>query len=227
MKSVTLKQVADMAEGMFYQDLRAQDAFFEGAHFKWLCAQTYSTLLNKEFTERKLRNKMTEGFSFVEISPSWLVEEDSDVEKGNDGIAYFDTTNPIFSFDFDAMSSGLQMLRAVGKCCGDLIRISFKDKWQYCRAPLTKDSYFYQGVNRVELIGRACLPEKVSVWYVPALDIENNDSVMAEGMAIPVITTVLNLMFAAKNGEVVDMSNNANSNAQPATETDPSSIPKQ
>lgn len=210
-----------MAMGLFFQDLRPSDAFFDRDHFKFLCVATYNKLINDEFDQAKLRNKMMEGFSYVEVSPDWLLKEVIKVETDDKKkVKYAIPKSKIFSFGFDNMSSGIQMVAPIGECpCGDLIRISYKDKWQYCRAPITSDTYFYQAIDRVEFLGlTSCIPDEVEMWYIsqPASDDDNSE--IADKQVMPIITTVLNVMFGAKNGEVIDMTNDANSNAQPATE---------
>lgn len=209
----SLIQIASLAQDMFYQDYAPRDAFFSIDDFKKLCIATYSKLINDGVNSEKYKNKSTEGFSSVEIPVDWLIEEVVSIEKvKNQRIAT--TQYDIFSFDYDAFAIGLQYVEKVDGPCDKFIKISPMDAWSMDTLPYTTNVYYYKkSSNKIYFIERHCVPEKVLLRYIPAMDMSDDSSVMSESLVMPVITTVLQLMFGAKSGNIIDMSDDSNLNS--------------
>jgi hypothetical protein len=212
----TLRQVGDMASALYYQNYKTDESFFDLAHFKFLLATKYNELLLAEFNANKKLNKILTGFSWYEISPSWLVEETVtpvwDCEK-NQYVATL--SQNVFEFDYDAMSSGVQYVRMLCADCGNVVRITQRDLISLCYMPVNAQiMYYVKGDNKLVFVNGNCdlSKQKFEVFYVPAVDCLNDDSAIHDDKVNPMIIEVLNLMFGAKNGNFVDMTNDSNPN---------------
>lgn len=220
---VTLRQVGDMAMGLYYQNYKADEEFFDLAHFKFLLAAKYAELINDEFKANKRENKMLTGFSWYEVSPSWLIEETTKATYDPDRKEYsIELKNNIFDFEFDAMSSGVQFVNMFGyDCGGNVVRITQKDLIGLCLMPRNSQlMYYVKGKNKIVFKNANCdlSKAKFDIQYIPAIDCENDDSEMQSEKVNDMIVEVLNLMFGAKNGNLVDMSNDSNPNKIPVKE---------
>ena len=224
--AVTLKQVGDMAQDLYYQDYKADEQFFDLPHFKFLLATKYAEILNAEVKINKAENKVLTGFSFLEVSPDWLIWETVKVKRIVGGKPQAELPTSIFSFDYDVVGSGVQFVNMGDSACGELVRISMNDVYALCRMPVTSQIFWWvKGSNKIlfENVG-ACNIDEVEVGYIPAVDCNNDESVMSEDKVHAMITEVLNLMFGSKNGNIVDKTNDSNPNTSPATEINTSSI---
>lgn len=212
----TLRQVGDMASALYYQNYKTDESFFDLAHFKFLLSAKFVELLLAEFEANKKLNKILTGFSWYEISPSWLVEEVVTPKWDSERNQYVATLSQnVFSFEYDAMSSGVQFVRMLCAECGNVVRITQRDLISLCYLPINSQiMYYVKGENQLVFVNSGCdlSKQKFEVSYVPAIDCQNDDSIIHEDKVNPMIVEVLNLMFGAKNGNFVDMTNDSNPN---------------
>lgn len=224
---LSLEKVAQLGQDLYYRNYKHESEFFDEVHFLYLCCSTYAKLINDMFQEDKKRNKDSDGFSYVNVSGPWLVSEDCEVKQdgeAKDGTGkYLETKMPVFCFDFDALASSVHsVLKKVKGQCGDLMRISNKDLWKLDHTPKTSDIFWYQMGERILLPNLTCDPGKLHVNYIPALLPTNPTCTVPETMVDGIITTVLQIMFGAKNETpVVKMANNSNMNTNPASDIPP------
>lgn len=216
--SVTLKQIADMAEDLYYQNYKADDQFFDLAHFKFLLATKYAEIINDEYKANKLLNKTLTGFSWVEISQDWLITESVEIKRDKDEMSA-ELSQGIFGFEFDALSSGVQFVN-IGGQCGELVRISINDRFAVCRMPITAQIMYYVKGSKIIFVNMNCDVKEAEVMYIPSVDCTNDDALLSDYKVHPMITETLNLMFGSKNGNIVDMTDDSNPNTSPATELD-------
>lgn len=218
----TLKQIGDMAMAMYYQNYKSDDQFFDLAHFKFLAVNKYTELINDEANSNKLQNRGLTGFSFMEISSEWLIEETLKLQRDNKkNYHYVETERTPFPFDYDAMGSAVQYVSLVGNQCGELKRMAITDKWQLCGLPATSTIFYYVEKNRIIFPNLTCNVKEIEVQYVPLVECSDDNSAMHEDKVHDIIALTLNLMFGARQGTMVDMSNNSNPNIVPAGEIDP------
>lgn len=216
----TLKQIGDMASALFYQNYRADDQFFDLPHFKFLIATKYAEIFNAEYQRNKKENRLLTGYSWVEISPDLLYTETlplkQDVKNKNQW--YVELSQNIFLFNWDAMASGVQFVN-IGGDCGSVVRISKNDVFALCHMPVTDQAMYYvESANKIIFVNYKCQGGNPSISYLPAIDCANDDSVIGDEHVNQIIIEILNLMFGAKNGNIVDMSNNTNPNTVQQTE---------
>lgn len=229
MKRFSLGEVVAQATDMFFRDYPSGGAFWDEDNFKANVIAYLAKLINDEYDDRKQRNKVLEGFSSTEFSSSWLVEEKCKVVRDDDG-DWFQTSIAVFEFTFDALASGILSIEKLGKCnctCGDIIRLSNKDYWKYERLPKTSNVYWSAKLDKVFFPCSQCLPEEFRVTFLPAINMDTDvDCAMVpEPYVTPVITTVLNQMFGAKDGTpFIDKSNDGNPNQAGTSELDKNTL---
>lgn len=218
---LTLRQVGQMASDLFYQNYKADDQFFDLEHFKFLLAAEYVKQVQAESTANKRENKQFSGFSYIEVSTYWLKTERVKVTT-EDGVKTAVLTQQPFQFNFDSVGSGVQYVETVaeGKTipCAEVIRIAYNDKWMACAMPPNQTTFYYVKGDKIHILNSHCNLQEIEVSYVPAPLCYEDDDFIHQDKAHDIIRTVLNTMFGAKNGNIVDMSDNSNPNSNPATD---------
>lgn len=207
-----LIDVATLAEDLYYQDYAERDKFFDIDDFKYHCAAAYSTMLDDEFQIVRKENKAEYAVSNVEISSGWLVSQEVpaatyDEEKKE---WYAKTDNNIFTFKFDAFGNGLNGVRPCGRKC-NLKKISNQEIRFEDIIPVTPDIYYHlQGKNRIVFSKNPNVP--LTLFYIPEVIGNDNNCVLSDAMVKPVIMATLQLMFGAKQGNVVHEADDGNKN---------------
>lgn len=227
-----LRMVGQMAADLYYQNYKSDDQFFDLEHFNFLLAAEYVKLIKAEATQNKRQNKIDTGFSYIEISPYWLKTEKVSVTEV-DGKKISTLTEPVFQFDYDAMGSGIQEVytvnnntHTVNTPCGEVQRVSRNDRWIACAMPPNaKLFYFVSGNKTIEFVNVHCNLKEVEVTYVPGVECIGDDFEIHQDKVHDIIRSVLNTMFGAKNGNIVDMSDDSNPNTTPATELSNVAVP--
>lgn len=217
-----LADLSQLALDMYYQDYAPDDAYLDMDHFKMVAASTYANLLAVELRNMKMINKQETGFSYVEITPNLLVYETTKVNK--EGTQYLaKLTQDVFSFDYDRLSLGVQMIDMVGE---EVLRISMSERNALKRTAFTNKIFAWvRNANEIAFISQKDINGKsVTIGFVPKVDFANDESEIAADLAIPLITQVLNLMFGAKNGNVIDKRNDSNPNIFPTGEVNKESL---
>jgi hypothetical protein len=226
---MTLDVVAQMAKDKFYQDYAPDDAFFDMDHFKLDVMAFYSTMLADEFRRLKREARMETGFSFLEIDGSFLVHKKAKVERVDGHLQVTLPTKP-FSFAFDSMSTGVQGVDLVGTN-EQMIRIAYAERHIVSRSATNNKIYYFvrsdkTNTNLIFLGTRDISGHEVEVGYIPSISLENGacEGEIGDDMVMPVITQVLNLAFGAKNGQIIDKSNDSNPNTIAQGEVNPNSL---
>jgi hypothetical protein len=218
-----LIDIASLAEDLYYQDYAERDKFFDTDDFKYHCASAYSTMLDDEFQAWRKANKMETGFSNVELSAGWLVtqtfkETDAQYDEGNQRW-YILLENSIFTFKFDAFGNGLNGIRPYGNSC-NLKKISNQEIRFHDIIPVTPDIYYFvEGKKRIDFLKKPTFP--VTSYYIPEVIGNDNNCVISDSMVKPVIMATLQLMFGAKQGNVVHEADDGNKNNVLPQQTNP------
>lgn len=202
-----LIDMAEMAEGLYYQDYATRDAFFDKRDFMDHCAQYYSKALNELFQAKRVESKKEIGFTDIEISPSWLIFEDAEM-KCESSRCIVTTQHDIFSFDFDNYVYALDSVFAPEV---ELRRINRTEANFLSLMPtIDRVLYWVREKNKVEFTKH--VKGKLTLGYIPVVVGNDHNSVLSDNIAADVIKAVLNLMFGAKQGNVVDETNDGNLN---------------
>ena len=207
-----LQYAAQMAMDLYYQDYAPRNAFFDMDSFMFQFAITYSEMLDAEFQAQRVMGKQETGFANIEISSAWLVEEllTTQYVKSKDKVCLY-TSTPIYSFKWDSTGNALQGIRPVsGK--NRYRKISLNEIRFDHIVPTSSFIYYYLN-NGKEIEFVHGIPEQeVIAKYVPVVVGNDPDCVLADGIVAAVIKETLTVMFGAKNGNIVQMANDGNSN---------------
>jgi hypothetical protein len=222
-----MADTAQMAMDMYFQNFKTDEDFFHLYHFTYLCGIAYARILEDEFKEARAQSKAESGYTTYDIAlqSDWLIEKELDVKKHEDredDAYYVDLPVRPFSFPYDPYGYGIQSVRGKGQC-NNFVRATSRIEQQLCVMPTTSRIFYFPQAKRLELRNMFCHLDKITVVLLP--DIEDPE-LGPDGGDIPkskedmVIGRVMQLMMAARNGTVVDMSNNSNPNKALATEID-------
>lgn len=193
------------------------------------CAMVYAKLLQDEFAQGKLLSRQATGFSTVEISADWLQQIEVLIDKKKCDACNYEICLPeqIFSFSYDAMSSALVSITPVSCECPEFVKIGVRDGWQLKGMPNTGKTFFNViGRNKIKFEKSSYDLEgaKVLITFVPAIDHTDAKALIPQTKELPILNTVLQIMLAAKNGNVIDKSNDQNPNATIETELNKNSL---
>lgn len=221
---IKLDQVAQMGLDLYYRNYKHDADYFDMPHFLFLVCATYIKMMNDMYKDEKMRNKDSDGYSYITLSGQWLTTELCEVKKDEKlGVHYIETQMALFTFDFDALCSSIHSItKGPGAKCGDIMRLSNKDYWKLDHLPTTSDIFWYQMGEKILLPKLSCNPGKLIVNYLPSVSPTNQTCSLPETTVMGIITTVLQVMFGAKNETmVVKMVNNDNPNVTPESELSP------
>ncbi len=208
----SLEEVAARARDLYNQDYPDRSEFFLLDDFKYHAAAKYSSILNSLYQIARKENKAESGFSSVEINPQWLIQQEvAEITHDEDkNLYYFTADYNVFSFDFDTFANGLNQIRSYNGPCKPK-KISTQELPFYDIMPTTPDCYYYlDGKNKVIFLKKPSLP--LTLYYIPEVLGSDNNCVMSDSVAGELIIATLQLMFGAKNGNVVKEANDGNTN---------------
>lgn len=219
----SLIEIASRARDLYNQDYPDRVEFFDMEDFKFHIAAKYSEQLNILYQVARKEGKMETGYSAVEIPSQWLISQKvavDDVKFDTEKQVWYSITNqPVFSFDYDAFGNGLNDVLVVGGMC-KVKKISNQEVKFYDILPTTPDVYFYiESSTRIEYLKKP--PTPLIQKYIPAVIGSNDQCVMSDNIVPGLIMSTLQLMFGAKNGNVVPEANDGNSNEDKEQQINP------
>lgn len=217
-----LIDVAEMLQDMYYQAYRTDEDFFDLPHFEYICAMVYSKILENEYKIARAESKTEEGISSVIINGDYLVKEKV-APKKEDGDYILTLKQSIFQFQFDKNNTGIQRISNPNQGCKRFVRTNMqKSDWMSGILPKTDRVFFYGTGKQVVLKNVTCaLNAELTVMYVPEISsVDSEEAIIPEGKGYDVVTIGMDLMKRARNGEVIDMTNNSNPNKVIQTEID-------
>ena len=217
-----LYEVAEMAQNLYFQGYAGRTEFFDEDDFMYNCATKYSEIINKKFQDFRVANKAETGFSNVEINAQWLITQVVDKLEFDELQQrwYAKTDQNIFSFDFDSFGNGLNGVRPYGRNNCNLKKISNQEIRFYDIVPFTPDIYYFvEGKNQVHFLNKPPLP--LSLYYIPEVLGSDENCVLSDNVVNEVIMATLQLMFGAKNGNVVPEADDGNQNEVMGQQTNP------
>lgn len=203
---------------LYYQQFKSDEDFFEDYHFKYLCGVAYAKILQDEYEKSYKLNLMEKGIGMASINPQWFVAEEIELKASDIGDKEIQLKACPFTFRFDMQSSGIQGLYPLNGTCGDFIRINVDDKWKLKTVPTTNIVWWYPFSDKIIFENIRCGLKKVKVLYIPSLKDVEDKCGLPDSMEADIIDWVLQRMFLARNGTVVDMTNDQNPNKALETE---------
>jgi len=218
--ATSLKQAAARAMDLYYQDYAPRDSFFDVPDFKFHFASVYSDLFDADFQMFRKMTRQETGFSNVEITAQWLVKEKVKVEISEHEPVYYATPSScVFGFGYDAFSYSLDSVRPASPCGCRLQKIS-RDEVPYLDiAPTTSLCYYWlEANNKISFLNDV---KEVFISYIPSVDANNDDCVISDLIVSKAIRATLDIMFKSKNGNVIDVVNDGNSNPTAQNQQNP------
>lgn len=213
-----LEDTATATMDLYYQNFKADEDFFTLEHFKYLNGVSYNGFLQDYYEKNYQKNLAEQGRGEVEFDGGWLVPVELSLERQDNGELAATFQQKPFSFLYDNQNRSVQLIEPVGSCVVKLARISSLEIWKLRSLPATSYSFWYVLGEKLRLAKVPCGLEKIRVWYIPALSDTDDKSIIPDGLSKRIIEDTLNLMFAARQGVVVDMTNNQNPNKVMETE---------
>lgn len=218
-----LADTAQIIMNLYYQQYKSDEDFFKLFHFKYLAGSVVSKIMEDDYTKAKAESRSIDPYAEVDLPAEWLIPEENEVKKdGSDNIIKL--KHQPFSFPYDLLGRTVQRIENLspGSTCTEWIRISIKEKWKFHYVPKGSKVFFAVIKDKIEVFAD-CKIGKVRVYYCPEL---TDPSFGEDGGIVPaskeadVISKTLTLMMAARQGTVVDTTNNSNPNKTIQTEID-------
>jgi hypothetical protein len=220
---MTLELLAEKTMDLYYQQYKSQEDFFELEDFMFYCSVAYAFLLQEDYNEMYKASKQDTGIAEGEINPEWYVPEVLNVKRNPVTDEWeAQLTNKPFSFRFDKTFSSIGNIEAAGGNCQKFIRShanrnNFRD-----RLPNTKNVYWYPQGRKITFKNVKCGLKSVRIYYIPSLADLAPETEISEAFGEPVMKRTLALMFEARNGKVINLTNDQNVNAVMESEINPS-----
>jgi hypothetical protein len=217
-----LKNTAQNLMDLYYQNYKSDEDFFKKHHFKYIAAVAYNALLQSYYDDSYRRNLAENGRGDVDLNQDWFITEEVEI-KNEHGLFVGSFKNKPYAFMHDnqyrSISTIIPLTQTTG-CIVKLARIDEKIVWQLSSLPKTAYTFWYLLGGKLRFANVRCGVGKVLVYLIPALMDTEDDRVIADALEAPVIQAALNMMFTARQGTVVDMTNNQNPNKAMETEID-------
>ncbi len=226
-----LEILASLVMDAFYQSYAKESDFLQQEDFAQYTSMFYQQVLQEDFdkTRRELiQLRMLDMNESIILSDSWYEVKDVEVKK--EGNEYFAEMPSTFSFNRDVTFSGLKAVYPfdnVGDCCGKFAKIKSDQCSGLEYLPKSDNTIYYFPLGSKIFFKKVnCGLKKVKVAYIPNMnDTEEGTEIsIPEGLIAEIVTRTNNFLTSAKNGTVIDKTNNQNPNKTIQTEVDPNSI---
>lgn len=215
-----LIEVAQNLMDLYYQQYKSDEDFFEEYHFKYIVAAGYAKLLQDKYEKSYRQNKAENNIGEATLNPQWFVSEEIEVVASEDADRELTLKSCPFFFDFDKQSSSIQGIYPLSGKCREFIRIDIDSLWKLNNAPNTNIVYWYVMGNKIKFRNIQCGLKKVRITYIPSLKELEDTCSFPDSMVFDTITFSYNMMRAAREGTVIDFTNNQNPNKVLETELD-------
>lgn len=211
MNSETLAQ--DIMDA-YYQDYKGDDEFFDLDYFSRKVIYEYDGLLKEEFDkERMLLLRLGAAQELMVLfDTSWLTRKDFTIAEKKQTV---ELDEPVYTFPFVNTGTGIQ---DVVTDSDDIIlaRVSESGAWNQKYFPKKTNTVIWYSHDKTKITFKGDMPAgKVSVLYLPSIA---DGADIANGLAAEIQKRVLNVMIAARSGEVIDTTNDGNEAQSKETE---------
>lgn len=206
----SVRTVGQIAMDMFYQEFKPAGAFLRLKHFVWLCIAADGKLKQDEYNNQVMLNlRARKPNAQVILSAD---NYDTVVVKISKSKAILPT--PIMTFPGAGSTYGVSQVIPEGNC-RSFMPLSEMERWQACNI---KDVVFWFpipcGIEFLNLAGN-CDPKQVTVSYIPQV---SENSTVQETRKWSILNMVTVFVKSAKDGVIIDMSNDGNPNVASQTE---------
>lgn len=199
----------------YYQQYRSDTDFFRLYHFKYMAAIGYAKLVQDEYKEQYEKNKAEEGYGYLSAPSDWLVSEKKKVDRDDEDQYFVELDNFPMTFLFDNQNTAIQDVEPVGNNnCREFQRIQKDLLWQYkLLSDFTDVTYWFVDGKKIIFKNLLCKPKEVKITYIPGLSINIDDNFnIPVTKEADVFDWVLNRLIIARQGTVIDWSQDGNPN---------------
>lgn len=201
--------------------------FFKIDDFSSYCAVFYFQVLQEEFNKRRREYMQSPNLENEEVtlSDAWYKIKSFTVQK--EGEEYSITMPTYLLLSNDTFNVGIRQLFVNGNksdCCNNFAKIKMSQCNSLQFLPKSdRTVYYYPFSDKIVFKNAKCKLEGVSldVMYIPSLSEEAdelNETIIPSGVCAEIVTRTYNFLIQAKNGNVVDKTNNQNPNKGIQTE---------
>lgn len=229
-----LKYIGQLAMDNYYLNYQGEDDFFDLEDFTTMVGNTiagmYLTFYQQQY--QMLRQEKKE--EVITFDSGWLMEQDLDVSVDKDTKSiYAILEKPVMSFPYDKSSTGIQNIFITDPFSSEeLERVSLSSIWQLKYIPKTNVIFFCPDVSpttcdggyaKITFIKKGdCNIKKVRVLYVPSLN--DGEAYVSDGVIGDAIIKTVMAMRQMESGQVIDQTNDGNSNKIMQSEIDKNTL---
>lgn len=221
-----LQYVAQLAMDNFYQQYKGENDFWELSDFISMVGNTVAGMYQDIYKQYYALIRQDKNPEVVCFDSGWLLSQELEVKKDNDGFLTATLTKPVMTFPYDRSSSGLQeifIIEPFNTCQPE--RTSISALYQFKYLPKTNRVFFYQDMNKINFWSNIILNvKKIRVLYVPVMN--DPEAPVADGIIADAITKTVSTLKQIAAGNVVDSTENQNSNKIMQTEIDKATLVK-
>ncbi len=222
-----LQILASLVMDAYYQSYAKESDFLQQEDFEQYTSIFFQQVLQEDFDKTRremLQMRLLELNDSPILSDAWYKVKEVEVKKENDSFSADMPT--IFSFNRDFTFSGLKAVYPsgdIGDCCGKFGKIK-SDQCEGLKYLPKSDNtiYYFPLGDKIHFKNVSCGLNKVNVAYVPTLDeTEDGEINIPDGLVAEIVVRTYNFLTSAKNGTIIDKTNNQNQNKIIQSEIDP------
>jgi len=222
-----LQILASLVMDAYYQSYAKESDFLQQEDFEQYTSIFFQQVLQEDFDKTRremLQMRILELNDSPILSDAWYKVKEVEVKKENDNFyAIMPTT---FSFNRDITFAGLKAVYPsgdIGDCCGKFGKIQSQQCEGLKFLPKSdKTIYYFPLGNKIYFKNVSCGLKKVNVAYIPTLDeTEDGEINIPDGLVAEIVVRTYSFLTSAKNGAVIDKTNNQNQNKIIQSEIDP------
>lgn len=216
-----LKYVAQLALDNFFQNYRGESDFWELEDFISMCGNTISGMYYDIYKQQYAMLRQEKSTELVSFDTGWLVEEIVPVkQKSVQYLVEFDAN--VMTFPYDQNDIGIQN---VFSGFDELERVTLGTLWQLKYVPKTNKVFYYSDLGKIGIYNNTnCNIKELRVLYVPSMT--DGDSPVADGIIGDAIAKTIMGMRQMATGQIVDKTDDFNTNKILQTELDRNTLAK-
>jgi len=222
-----LQIIASLVMDAYYQSYAKESDFLQQEDFEQYTSIFFQQVLQEDFDKTRremLQMRLFELNDSPILSDAWYKLKEVEVKKDKD--RFYAVMPTTFSFNRDTTFSGLKAvypINDIGDVCGKFAKIKI-DQFEGLKYLPKSDRtiYYFPLGDNIDFKNVSCGLKKVNIAYIPTLDeSEEGEINIPDGLVAEIVVRTYNFLALAKNGAVIDKTNNQNQNKIIQTEIDP------
>ena len=221
MENTALLNAAQSIMDSYYQDYAPADGFFRIEDFAEWVAKAYGKYADEVAKEIYKSSLAEMGVGQIVFAQDWWAKKEVEI-KNESGEYSAPLDFKYMGFTYDNQTSGIQEIMPVGDKgnCGSFMRTTLSELWITGNMSRNNIVWWYTDFDKLKFkTDSNCNPKKVAIYYIPTP--EDDQFKIPPSKQFEIGTMAFNFMLSAKKETpFIDMTNNANKNITPQTETD-------